>query len=330
MLGSFTKAAAELRIAQPSLGQQVRNLEEELGTALLVRHSRGVKPTEAGAILFQHASKILEDVRRAKEAVLTVSNQPRGTVTVGMTPGISDLFAAKLVESCNRDCPAIRLNIEQDLGVRLVRRISSDDRLAFALVSGMECDASQRPISIPLAIEQLYLVGSPGLSAALSDPVRFSHLKSLKLIMLGIGDQHRSRGLKHELEAEAKRQGISLDFSHEMQSVTAVQDLIERDIGFGILPFGAVRCRVEEGSLKAFRIVEPEVCREIRLVRSPGRQLSVADRAVMKSLLRLAVEETRREGGSLHPSARQSGSRSTDLQSRQRVAETSGHHAIGL
>ena len=151
--------------------------------------------------------------------------------------------------------------------MRLVRRISSDDKLAFALVSGMECDASQRLISMPLAIEQLYLVGSPRLSAALSDPVRFSHLKSLKLVMLGIGDQHRSRGLKHELEAEAKRQGISLDFSHEMQSVTAVQDLIERDIGFGILPFGAVRRRVEEGSLKAFRIVEPEVCREIRLVR---------------------------------------------------------------
>jgi DNA-binding transcriptional LysR family regulator len=97
--------------------------------------------------------------------------------------------------------------------------------------------------------------------------------------MLGIGDQHRSRGLKRELEIEAKRQGISLDFSYEMQSVTAVLDLIERDIGFGILPFGAVRRRVEEGSLKSFRIADPEVCRKIRLVRSPRRLLSVADRA---------------------------------------------------
>ena len=134
--------------------------------------------------------------------------------------------------------------------------------------------------------------------------MRFSHLKSLKLIMLGIGVQSRSRGLKHELEREAKRQGISLNFSHEMQSVTAVQDLIERDIGFGILPFGAVRRRVEEGSLKAFRIVEPEVSREIRLVRSPRSLLSVADRAVMKSLLRLASEETGRQGSSLRPIAR--------------------------
>lgn len=329
-LGSFTKAAAELRIAQPSLGQQIRNLEEELGAALLVRHSRGVRPTEAGAVLFQHASRILEDLRQAREAILALSNQPQGNVTIGMTPGISDLFAAKLVETCNRDCPAIRLNIEQDLSVRLVGRISSDNTLAFALVSGMECDAIQSIAAIPLAIEQLYLVGSPRLSADLSDPVRFSHLKNLKLIMLGIGDQHRARGLKHELEREAKRQGISLDFSHEMQSVTAVQDLIERDIGFGILPFGAVRRRVEEGSLKLFRIVEPEVCREIRLVRSPRRQMSVADRAVMKSLLHLAADETRKQGGTLRPMTRLSGGRPPDLGSRKRVAERSGRYSIGL
>jgi LysR family transcriptional regulator, nitrogen assimilation regulatory protein len=324
-LGSFTKAAAELRIAQPSLGQQVRKLEEELGTALLVRHSRGVLPTEAGAVLFQHASRILDDVRAAKEAVLSLSNRPAGNVTVGMTPGIGDLFAAKLVEICNRDCPAIRLNIEQDLSVRLVRRISSDDALSFALVSGMECDAVHTLIEMPLAIEQLYLVGSPRLSNDLRDPVRFSRLASLRLIMLGIGDRRRARGLKHELEAEATRRGMSLNFSHEMQSVTAVQDLIERDIGFGILPFGAVRRRIEEGSLKAFRIVEPGVYREIRLVRSPRRQLSAADRAVLERLLHLATEETRKRQGSLGPIVRSNRDRSADVKSRTGVLEISEH-----
>jgi LysR family nitrogen assimilation transcriptional regulator len=323
-LGSFTKAAADLRIAQPSLGQQVRNLEEELGAPLLVRHSRGVRPTEAGAILFQHASRILEDVRRAKEAVLALSNQPSGNVTIGMTPGISDLFAAKLVESCNRDWPAIRLNIEQDLSMRLVKRISADDTLAFALVSGMECDGIQTLVATRLGIERLYLVGSPRLSVKLTDPVRFSQLATLKLIMLGIGVQSRSRGLKYELELEAKRQGVPLDFSHEMQSVTAVQDLIERDMGFGILPFGAVRRRVEEGCLKAFRIVKPEVCREIRLVGSPSRELSAADQAVKEKVLRLAADETRRGPSSLGLIA------PPDYGSRKHVIEVPEHHAIGV
>jgi hypothetical protein len=58
-------------------------------------------------------------------------------------------------------CLAIRLNVEQDLSVRLVQKISADDTLAFVLVSGMECDAAQMLISKPLAIEQLYLIGSP-------------------------------------------------------------------------------------------------------------------------------------------------------------------------
>jgi hypothetical protein len=115
-----------------------------------------------------------------------------------------------------------------------------------------------------------------------------------------------------------------------MQSVTAVQDLIERDIGFGILPFGAVRRRAEEGTLKTFRIVEPEVCREIRLVRSPRHQLSVAGRAVMKIVLDLAIEETREKASSLRPIARLSGKGFLDLESRKSVAEKSGRHAIGV
>ncbi len=328
-LGSFSKAAAELRIAQPSLGQQVRNLEGELGTMLLVRHSRGVKPTEAGAILFQHASKILQDVRRAKEAVLAIAKQPKGTVNVGMTPGISDLFAARLVEACKRNCPGIRINIEQDLSVRLVKRISSDDTLAFALVSSMECEAIRGLISIPLATEQLYLVGSEKLSGALSDPVQFRDLENMQLIMLGIGSQHRSRGLKYELEFEAKRQGIRLNFSDEMQSVTAIQDLIERDCGFGILPFGAVRRRVEEGGLKAFRIVEPDVLREIRLVRSSNRLLSIADGEVMKSILRLAIDETSKTTSPLRRIARSGENLSSDIKSLKLAAQASGHPTIG-
>ena len=118
----------------------------------------------------------------------------------------------------------------------------------------MECEAVRGLISIPLATEQLYLVGSQRLSSDLSDPVKFCDLKDLQLIMLGVGSQYRSRGLKFELEAEAKRQGIRLNFCDEMQSVTAIQDLIERDCGFGILPLGAVRRRVEDGSLRTLKI----------------------------------------------------------------------------
>ncbi|HTI88742.1 MAG TPA: LysR family transcriptional regulator, partial [Alphaproteobacteria bacterium] len=64
-LKSFSKAAANLHIAQPALGLQIRKLEDELGVPLLNRHSRGVTPTEAGLILREHAQTVLRQVERA-------------------------------------------------------------------------------------------------------------------------------------------------------------------------------------------------------------------------------------------------------------------------
>ena len=71
--GSFTKAAERVRIAQPALGLQIKKLEEELGTVLLVRHSRGVQVTEAGALLLRHAGSILQLVEDARLEVMDLS-----------------------------------------------------------------------------------------------------------------------------------------------------------------------------------------------------------------------------------------------------------------
>src|ERR1700712_1333440 len=60
--GNVSRAAEVLRIAQPSLSQQMRNLEEELGIELLFRHARGVTPTELGLKFYEHARRILQEV----------------------------------------------------------------------------------------------------------------------------------------------------------------------------------------------------------------------------------------------------------------------------
>jgi LysR family nitrogen assimilation transcriptional regulator len=66
---SFTRAAQVLRIAQPALSLHVRKLEQELGTQLLIRHSRGVEPTRAGEMLLQRAEWIIEELDRTKTLI---------------------------------------------------------------------------------------------------------------------------------------------------------------------------------------------------------------------------------------------------------------------
>jgi DNA-binding transcriptional LysR family regulator len=67
--GNFSRAAEVLRIAQPSLSQQIKSLEEELGVKLLVRHARGVTATEHGQQLYDHARRILQELDHAKDSV---------------------------------------------------------------------------------------------------------------------------------------------------------------------------------------------------------------------------------------------------------------------
>jgi LysR family nitrogen assimilation transcriptional regulator len=300
-LRSFTKAAAELRIAQPALGQQVRNLEEELGVTLLLRHSRGVEPTEAGLLLFDRATKVLDDLRCLAEEVREFQSSARGAVAVGITPGIGEFLAGPLVERCSRDFPEITLNLVQDLSARLIERVSSEQALTFVVASSFELGRAREITSEPLANEPLFLVGSPELMPDRDDPIRFAQLPEYRLIMLGTGNIGRSHGLRRTVEKEAERQNIKLQIAYEMQSVTAVTELLERKLGVAILPLGTVARRIADGKLKAVHIVDPEVCRELCLAFSTKHPLSPAGRAVRSALTALISSLVGQDGAVLRP-----------------------------
>lgn len=77
--GSFSKAAEILGVAQPALGMQVRKIEDELGVALLVRHSRGVIPTDAGPVLAKHAADIVAKAERIRRNMMKMGRKRERT-----------------------------------------------------------------------------------------------------------------------------------------------------------------------------------------------------------------------------------------------------------
>src|SRR5271166_4544625 len=96
-LGSVTRAAAKLQIAQPTLSQILLRLEEELGIKLFERTSRGVIPTEAGRVFQEHARNIVRDFERAREEVHRPDALSHTVVSVGLPSSISMLLGARLV-----------------------------------------------------------------------------------------------------------------------------------------------------------------------------------------------------------------------------------------
>ena len=91
-LGSFTRAAIALDVAQPALSRQVRLLEVELRQNLLVRNGRGATPTEAGKLLLAHGRGILHQVERAREELGRVRGALAGRVAIEEMPRIGGWF----------------------------------------------------------------------------------------------------------------------------------------------------------------------------------------------------------------------------------------------
>ena len=95
-LGSITRAAAHLHLAQPALTRHVQRLEEELGVALFTRANRGVRLTEAGQKLLDSAVRILRDVERTGDEIRAQDAHPSGRIILGVTPTLCPVLVPEL------------------------------------------------------------------------------------------------------------------------------------------------------------------------------------------------------------------------------------------
>ncbi|MEE9289424.1 MAG: LysR substrate-binding domain-containing protein [Alphaproteobacteria bacterium] len=280
-LKSFSKASKHLRIAQPALGLQVQKLEEELGVQLLVRHARGVTPTESGLLLYEHAKIILRLLERARNEVIEIADSPRGEVAIGLTPTVSLMVGASLVETYRTACPNVSLRVVDGLSEILVEWVAMD-RLDLAFTYTRAGTAGL--VREPLVEERLYLVG-PGKESSLGrGKVAFERLSDLPLILPS--QPHILRTLVDEAAAA---QGVDLNIHLEIDSVQTMKKLVERSIGYTVLPFGAVRSEVAEGRVSASQITAPELTRTLYVVFSNRRPPSKAF-SILRDVIQQVVE----------------------------------------
>ncbi len=285
---SFTRAADRLRVAQPALGAQVKKLEEELGTLLLVRHSRGVEPTEAGELLLKHAVAIIRQVERARHEVTDLSGPPRGEIALGITPTATALLATPLISACRAAYPEIALKLVEGMSEEIMQRLDENSvDIGFtynpAAVRGI--------VAEPLLVEDLYLV-RPGRASESGAAVSLSEASRERLILPEAGF-----GLRETVEAAARERGLSLDICLEINSVATMRELVEGGIGATILPFAAVRSLAEAGRLSAMRIARPRVSRTLYFARASDYLETNVSRAVRRIIDQVIADIVATSGG---------------------------------
>jgi LysR family nitrogen assimilation transcriptional regulator len=263
-LGSFSKAALALDIAQPALSRQVRALEVELRETLLLRNGRGVSLTEAGQRLFDHGVAILNQVAQVREDMGARREEPVGGITIGLPPSIGRQLTLPLIDSFKRQLPKARLAIVEGLSSHIAEWLATG-RIDLGLVYNPEAAAH---LSIqPLLREPLCLVsaaradqptakGTQRPSDATASPPRGPvPLKSLARYPLVVPE--RQHVIRRLLESQATLAGLTLDIAWEVSSIAAIIDLVCAGYGHAVLNASAVVASGRADALVARPIVEP-------------------------------------------------------------------------
>ena len=279
-LKSFSRAAEVLHVAQPALGMQIRKLEDELSTQLLWRHSRGVDPTPAGKLLWDHANTILQQVEEAKLAIRDLSGPPRRVVRIATTPTIHPRIPVDLLRRSAVDLPSIQIEIQEANTATLLDWIRTE-RVDLGLL--YLSDERPSDVSIEdLAHEAAVFVQAP---APEREPasITLAELSRNRLVMPAY--PHHLRRLLH---ASADREGIELRIAYEISAIGTILELVECGVACSVLPAGAVARLAETGRVVARTIIEPELSVTLSLVRSSRRALSKAHGLVRTLLTELA------------------------------------------
>ena len=270
-LGSITRAASHLRVAQPALTRQVQRLEEELGVALFTRVNRGVRLTEAGHKLLDSASRILRDVERTGDEIRAHDAHPSGKIVLGVTPTLCPVLVPDLFARMRQQFPMIELKVIHAGMVRLEEMLI-DGRVDLALLS--ELSRSRLIVSTRLAEEEMVLVTKP--AARPPGVVTAAELRRTTLIL---GD-----GLRAAMDALLAGLGIELKVAIELNDHETIRLMVHQGVGASILPHSSVAGECKRGLAAAHRLTATGIFRTLALGVAANRGTSVAREAVEQTL----------------------------------------------
>jgi len=270
-VGSLTRAATVIGVAQPALTFQIAKLEKELGCQLLIRSTRGVHPTEAGALLYREAQAIMCGINQIPERIRQATSNPTGDVTIGFPNSLAPYFSTPVVAAVQKQFPRIKLHIFEGEST-LQREHILKNRVELAIICehtptselyhrfmfrqrlALLCDrrsAKDDGKPIDLAEAATHIVGLPNAG----NPVRIAFDEAIR------------------------RLGLSVDVRLEFNTIRTLTDAVERGFGASInlwLPD-----TVTPSSGVVFRpIVNPELWIQVSLCRSKVNQPSPAARLV--------------------------------------------------
>lgn len=273
-LGSISKAATELNIAQPALGLQIRSLEDEFAAPLIVRSSRGISPTPAGELVLEWARETLERVRQVQLRLKGLKSQDEQlTVTVGLTISATMLLISPLIETAG--ALGFKLKIVEGLSQSVAEWVDSG-RVDIGIGFGLFETRAVR--STGLMRERLFYISRLGGGNA---PIDLADVLGRPL---AVPDEQNS--MRTAVEAAARTLDMPVFGNYEVGSLQAAREIASRGLAGAIVPYATVADDRATATLSVRRIVNPPIERTLYLMHRADRSPSSSEKMLIDAITR--------------------------------------------
>lgn len=273
--GNFSRAAEQCRVAQPSLSQQIRKLEDELGERLFDRMRRGAKLTPFGESFLRRAVKILEEVEAAKRDARETNSLLRGSLTIGVLPTIAPYLLGDVLVQFSEQFSGVQTVIHEDTTAQLIKQlISCEIDLAIASRPIDE----ERVVVRDLFVEELKLALPPKHPLARKRTVSLDDLRDERLIVMKAG-----HCLGDQVLGFCNRSDINPRISFRGAQLETIQTLVRSGAGISLIP--EMAARDERPDAPTYRsLPEPKPMRSVVAVWPKQRSLTRAASEFLRAI----------------------------------------------
>ena len=254
---NISHAAANCNVAQSALSHHIARLEAELETELFVRKPRGMEPTSAGLLLYEHARRVLDTIERAKDEVRRNQTEVAGDVSVSMPFTVVKLIGVPLMIAITKRYPKIRLLLDEAFSGAafdfLIER-RADLTVAF------NPPADSRIVREPLLEEEMFCVGRSDIIGEGDQPISLSEMAKLPVVLLKSGALVRGLTDKPSLVRKID------EAAHiRLASIAATIGALENGLGCTLAPRSLFDEQLRNGKLRVRKLSDEGMTRTLYL-----------------------------------------------------------------
>lgn len=298
-LGSFTRAAIALDVAQPALSRQVRLLEVELRQNLLTRNGRGAAPTAAGKLLLEHGRGILHQVSVARDVLGAARGALTGKVSIGLPPSLSRLITVPLTQRFRQTLPDAHLTLTEgfslamydglrtgnlDIAVLYNPERSADIEVATLHEDELVLISAQVAPSPPKAKPTAKPTGATARDRA-SAAVTLAEVATLPLIL-----PSRPNAFRLLLEGQMMEIGCAPHIVLEVDGLNAILSLVREGLGHAVLPRYTLSNFDNPSAFQVRHIHTPRIMSQLLLVWSARRPTTDTQKRALELIQQVVAQ----------------------------------------